>query len=331
MDIEHAQSGKESKLKRLTIGRLQKSILIENLIEILILGALFYIFIKKFYTSDNINLIFKSLSYLGIMAIGECMVFLAGGIDLSISSICLFSGIVSNIALTKWHFNSISAFFITLSLGIFIGFINGFIIARLELPSFLVTLGSFCILRGGAYGITSQISSYSHPQIFKLLSQNFFDVIPFSLLLLFLIAIIMAVFLRQTVFGRWIHAVGCNEEAAKVSGINIREIKILTYGISGLLSSIAGLIPTSSLNTTQSLDSFGIEYDAIIAVIIGGASIYGGLGSVTGTVMSALVITMIRNGLSLLHYSNYWQLAIIGSLILLYLAVNKFRYRSFYE
>ena len=281
---------------------------------------------KKFFSMDNLLSVFRQFSFTAIMAIGVCMVIITGGIDLSLGSVFAFSGIMSAIAMTDWGLGTIMGILVGCISGMLFGFANGLFITRLKLPPFISTLGTMSIARGLSYGITGGYPISGLPISFKFFGQGYIANIPAPIVLMLIFAGIFSFFLRKTVIGRRIYAIGGNEEAARLSGIRVERIKILVYSISGLMAGISGMATAGRLGVAQSTAGQGMEMDAIAAVVIGGASLSGGVGNIIGPILGAAIMGVLRNGLVLLSVSAYWQQAVIGAVIIIAVTMDKMRY-----
>lgn len=276
-----------------------------------------------FPTADNFFSVARQFSYIAVTAIGELMVIITGGIDLSVGSIMGFGAI-----LTGFFMKSGCPIPLAIIIGIIgggvLGFFNSLFITKIKLPPFIATLGMLSIGRGLAYAIT-QGYTVSVPPFFAFLGQGYWGPIPFPVIYMVVLAIIFAIFLGRTVIGRRIYALGGNEEAAKVSGINISRMKVFVYVACGMLAAIGGIICSARLGVAQSTLALGYELDVIAAVYIGGASTTGGSGTVLGTILGAAIMGIIRNGLVLLNVSPYWVQTAIGSVIVIAVGFDRLR------
>lgn len=279
----------------------------------------------KFLTSDNLFSVFRAFSFTAMMAIGECLVIITGGIDLSISSIFAFGGVICAFAMTKWGLGVPLGLIIGMISGVFFGAMNGTFITRFKLPPFIATLGTMSIARGLSYAITGGFPLPNLPEPFKYIGQGYVGPIPVPVILLVAFGIIFSIFLNKTIVGRRVYATGGNEEAARVSGINTRWIKMFVYSLSGLMASFAGMATAARLGVAQSTAGVGYELDAIAAVIIGGASVSGGVGTILGTIIGAAIMGILRNGLVLLNVSAYWQQTVMGCVIILAVTLDQLR------
>ncbi|KJS50570.1 ABC transporter permease [Desulfosporosinus sp. BICA1-9] len=316
--------GKDNKSNPL--HRIYKSSTFGIVMILLVMCTFIAVLSDKFLTTDNLLSVFRAFSFVAIMAIGECLVIITGGIDLSVSSIFAFSGVISAMAMVQWGLPVPLAIMIGMAAGVAFGFANGIFITKLKLPPFIATLGILSIARGLSYGITGGYPIPDFPASFKFIGQGYIGIIPFPVILLILLGIIFSIFLRSTVFGRRIYAIGGNEEAARVSGINTDRTKIIVYCLSGLLAGIAGMATAARLGVAQSTAGMGYELDTIAAVIIGGTSVSGGVGTVFGAIIGAAIMGVLRNGLILLNVSAYWQQTVIGCVIILAVSADQLRY-----
>jgi len=276
---------------------------------------------SSFFTWGNWVNILRQTSINGILAIGMTYVILAKGIDLSVGSVLAVSGIVAASFVTgaqaQHPMIGIAA---GLAVGLVLGMVNGGLIARLAVAPFVVTLGMLSVARGltQIYNDGMPIASLSPG--FRTIGIGMWEVvagygIPVPVIILLVTYLVFWFILRYTTFGRAVYAVGGNEKSAKTSGINTRRVVFSVYAISGLLAALAGLILTA--RTSSALPQAGIAYelDAIAAVVIGGTSLSGGVGSLTGTMIGALIIGVINNGLDLMGVSSYYQQVIKGAII----------------
>lgn len=282
----------------------------------------------RFLTFDNLFSVFRSFSFVGIMAIGMCLVIIAGGIDLSVGSVFAFAGVISALAMTDWGMPVPVAFLIGAVAGIVFGLLNGILITKLKLPPFIATLGTLSVARGLSYALSGGYPIPNIPESFKFIGIGYVGPIPTPVILLVILGIIFSLLLNKTIIGRRIFAVGGNEEAARVSGINTHKIKIIVYTLSGLLAAIAGMATVARLGVGQSTAGIGYELDTIAAVIIGGASVSGGVGTVLGAILGAAIMGVLKNGLVLLNVSAYWQQTVIGTVIILAVTLDLMRNRK---
>ncbi|GAB1482480.1 ABC transporter permease [Treponema sp.] len=243
----------------------------------------------SFFTQSNIISVVRQFSFISIIAIGQCMVIISGGIDLSVGSIFAFSSVISVMSLAA-GFPLALALLIGIACGMIIGLINGLFITKVNLPPFIATLGMMSVARGLSYAVTAGFPINIKSTAYAFIGQGHILGIPVPILLLIVIDVFTSIFLTKTVVGRQIYALGGNEEAAKVSGVNINKVKLIVYVYCGALAAIAGIATASRLGVAQSTAGMGYELDAVAAVIIGGASVKGGTGRVSGTVIGASIM-----------------------------------------
>ena len=294
---------------------------------LLIMSTFLAIASDQFLTQENLLSVARQFSFIGIVAIGQCLVIITGGIDLSVGSIFAFAGVTSAFAMTKMGMGVPAGILVGLASGLVFGLMNGFFITRLHLPPFIATLGTLSIARGLSYALTSGFPLPNLPDAFKFIGQGYIRAIPVPVILLVLLGVLFSFFLNNTIVGRRTYATGSNEEAARLSGVNTRTIKMIVYGLSGVLAGFAGMATAARLGVAQSTAGTGYELDAIAAVIIGGASVTGGVGTVLGTIIGAAVTGVLKNGLILLSVSAYWQQTVIGVVVILAVTIDLMRHR----
>ena len=278
----------------------------------------------KFLTQSNLFSVARAFSYIAIIAIGEAMVIISGGVDLSVGSIYGFGGLIGAIAMSTWGLPIPVGFLLGILVGAGFGLINGLLITRIGMPPFIVTLGMLSVVRGLAYAVTSGYP-VRPPAAFNAFGQGYLGVIPYPVIYLVVLAALFSFFLKKTVLGRRIYAIGGNEEAAQTSGIRVNNVKLVVYVLAGALAAFAGLTATARLGVAQSTAGVGYELDVVAAVIIGGASLSGGKGTILGAILGAAIMGVLRNGLVLLNVSAYWQQAVIGLVIISAIAADQWR------
>lgn len=281
---------------------------------------------SKFLSASNIISVIRQFSFYGILAIGMCMVIITGGIDISVGSVFALSGVISCMAITKWGIPVFISVVLGLAAGALMGYFNGFCVTSLKLPPMIATLGMQSIARGVAYTVTGGYPIGSLPDSFKFIGLGSILGIPTPIILMVVIAVIAIFFLKQTVTGRRIYAIGGNEEGARISGVNVSSIKRLVYMLCGLMAAVSGIAMAARLGVGQSTAGQGYEMDAIAATVIGGASLSGGSGSIVGAIIGAAIMGVLRNGLVLLDVSAYWQQTVIGIVILAAVALDNLRH-----
>jgi ribose transport system permease protein len=280
----------------------------------LVLAILLSLISPHFLTSNNLlNLLDQSV-VIGVVAIGMTFVILTGGIDLSVGSIAGLTGIILGLAMRELPIAP--SLLLAILSGAFIGLISGLLIAVFGLAPFVVTLGMMAICRSLAYVISGQQSiSDVPPELASLVDSSLLG-IPMNVLILIICYLIAWAYLSWAKGGRTIYAIGSNMEAARIAGLAATRYKIVVYVICGALSALSVALTAGQLLSIDPLAGNGMELDAIAAVVIGGASLYGGRGSIIGTLMGVFIMVMIRNGMNLLGVSPFWQGTAIGSIII---------------
>ncbi len=293
-------------------------------IALIAISVFITIFAPRFATGRNLYLVSRQISFVAIVALGELFVILTAGIDLSVGSNVGFSGVIAGIALAA-GIPPIFALPIGMIAGMLIGLFNGAVIAYIGITPFIVTLGMLSMARGLVWGLTKGNPIIEIPDTFFFLAQGDLFGIPVSVIIMGILALIIHIILTYTAFGRRTYAIGGNEEATALSGINVKRIKLFIYGISGLMSSIAGILLIARFYSAQPSTGQGWELDAIASTVIGGTSLMGGIGSVLGVLIGAAIMGVIRNGLVLMKVSVYWQDFIIGAIIVLAALVDRLK------
>lgn len=294
------------------------------------LAVLLSVISPAFRDPQNLINILQQVTVNAILALGMTMVIFTGGIDLSVGSVVAFSGIVMGILVIDLGVNPWLAALIGIALGSVCGTINGLLISRFKLQPMIATLGMMSIARGAALTLAGGRTISGYPPGFTWLGNGTIPgtTIPVQIVFMLLLYVIAYYFMRYRRFGRSLYSVGGNEEATRLSGINVFKCKTLAYTVSGALAGIASVVLVAKLNSAQSIAGQDYELDAIASAVIGGASLLGGKGSIWGTLMGALIIGVIRNGLNLLNVSSYLQKLIIGFIILIAVLVDAFRNRE---
>jgi len=280
-----------------------------------------------FLTSTNLSSVVRQTAVINIMALGMTLVIITSGIDLSVGAILAMGGIAGTMTLEHGApiFVGVLA---GIGAGLFWGFVNGFLITRLKIAPFIVTLGTLGIIRGLTLISTNGLPVHQIPQGFSYLGEGSLLFVPFVLWLLLGCALAMHVVLEHTKLGRYAFAIGSNPEAAYYAGIPVAFHTTAVYAICGMLTGLAGMIEASRLMTGQPTAGQGYELQAIAAVVIGGGSLRGGEGSVLGTLVGAFIMGLLSNGSDLLGVSPYVQQAIIGAVIILAVTVDELRKRK---
>lgn len=292
------------------------------LLALVILCAILAYFSPVFFTSDNLLGVARAFSLTAIAAIGQTMVIITGGIDLSAGSIIGLSSLSAGMLLASgWP--SVPAILAGLAVGTAFGACNGLLITRIGLPPFIATLGTLSIGRGLIYVITKGYPvTAPRDELLLQIGQGYLGRIPMPVITMVLVTIIATAFLGKTTLGRYIYAVGGNEEAARLAGINVNRVKMFVYTMSGFLASVSGIILLSRLVSAQPTAGLGQELPIIAASIIGGTSLVGGEGTALGAVLGAAIVGVLENGIVLLGINTYAQQVVTGAAILLAVGVD---------
>lgn len=298
-----------------------------TVIALIILMVVITIINSNFLTANNLLNLLLQVTSNALIAFGMTFVILTGGIDLSVGSILSLSS-----ALTAGLLGSgmpvTLAILISLILGCILGMMNGLLISYGKLAPFIVTLATMTIFRGATLVYTNGnpiTKGLSDTFLFQFLGQGYIVGIPFPVIIMFIVFIVLYVLLHKTAFGKSVYAIGGNEKAAYISGVKLNKVKIIIYSISGIMASISGLIITSRLSSAQPTAGASYEMDAIAAVVLGGTSLSGGKGRILGTLIGALIIGVLNNGLNIIGVSAFWQQVVKGVVILIAVLIDRFK------
>ncbi len=294
----------------------------KSLIGLLILCIVISIITPRFLSIGNIKNVLTQVSVNAVIAIGMSFVILTGGIDLSVGSILAVSGAVAA-SIIKSTGNVFLAIIVALAIGSVIGLINGVLVSKGRIQAFIVTLATMTIFRGVTYVYTNGTPISSLGQSFSGIGNKMVFGLPIPVVFMVIVFGIAYYILSQTRYGRYVYALGGNEDSARLSGINTDKIKTFVYVISGAAAALSGIIVTSRIGSASPNAGVGFELDAIAAVVVGGTSLSGGEGSVVGTIIGALIIGVLNNGLNLINVSPFYQAIVKGLVILLAVMVKK--------
>jgi len=292
-----------------------------TLIGLIVLSVILWILTPYFLTVSNLLNIAQQTSINAIIAVGMTFVIITAGIDLSVGSILAFSGVVLA-GVLRIGLPFPLAILAGLGIGLCCGLVNGLLVTYGRLPPFISTLGMMSVARGAAllFSQGRPISGFS--ENFRFLATGEIFHIPTPVILMIVVYIIAHFVLTRTKLGRYTYAIGGNEEAAILSGVNVKFYKAMVYGLCGMLSGLAAIILTARLNSAQPIAGIMYELDAIAATVIGGTSLMGGEGTIVGTLIGALIMGVLRNGLNLLGVSSFIQQIVIGSVIIIAVLVD---------
>lgn len=297
------------------------------LLALFILCVFITIMNPKFITPFNIQVVVRQIAIYGLLAIGETLIIIGGGIDLSVGSLVALTGVLVALFM-KNGIDMIIAIILVLLISCMIGLWHGLFVTKLNVPPFIITLGTLTAARGLASVITKGWPIIGLPEKFFFIGQGDILGIPFPTILLIIFAILAFFITKYTVLGRNLYAVGGNIEAAKLSGIDVDKVRIFTYIFGSFLAGITGIIIASRLSQGQAGVGGGYELSAIAAAVIGGTSLSGGEGTILGTIIGASIMSVIYNGLILLEISSYWHDVVMGLVIVTAVTIDIWRKRK---
>ncbi|MEW5323298.1 ribose ABC transporter permease [Geobacillus thermoleovorans] len=295
------------------------------LIGLFLLCIVLSILSDDFLTMDNWLNLLRQVSINALIAFGMTFVILTGGIDLSVGSVLALSSAITA-GMMAQGVSGLVAIFIGLLVGTAMGVLNGVLVTKGKVAPFIATLATMTAFRGLTLVYTDgrPITGFASDDImFQMMGRGYFFGIPVPIILMLVVYIVLYVVLKKTTFGRHTYAIGGNEEASRLSGLHVDRLKMYVYALTGTLSALAGLILTSRLNSAQPTAGTAYELDAIAAVVLGGTSLSGGRGWIFGTLVGALIIGVLNNGLNLLNVSSFYQQVIKGAVILLAVLLDR--------
>lgn len=328
--VDAARPGFAARL--LNTGAHQKLLAFASLV-LLLIG--FSLASPNFMQMTNIIAILQATSVNGVLAVGVTLVIITGGIDLSVGTLMTFCAVIAGVVLTYWGLPLPLGIIAAIGAGALSGLLSGTFVAKMKIPPFIATLGMMLMLKG-----LSLVISGTRPIYFND-TPGFTEIsrgsligdlvpalpIPNGVLILFLTAFSVSYILERTVLGRYTFALGSNEESVRLSGVNTDAWKMAIYALSGAICGIAGLLIASRLNSAQPALGLGYELEAIAAVVIGGTSLSGGRGTILGTLIGALIMAVLTNGLRILSVAQEWQTVVTGAIIILAVYADMMRRR----
>ncbi|HEX7071159.1 MAG TPA: ABC transporter permease [Rhodothermales bacterium] len=312
---------------RAVAGMRRATELLAPFLFLLVVGAFLSVVSENFLTVRNILTILLQISVVGIIAVGQTMVMITAGIDLSVGGVVGLSGVVAALFVASLGWPIGLAMPAGAIVGLFVGFVNGALITGFRMPPFIATLATMSVTRGLALVLTGGVAVYDLPSSFAWFGNGDVFGIPVPIYVLAVVAAVMAVVLHKTRLGRYTYAIGSNVETARMAGVNVSRQLVKIYTLCGGLSGLAGVILASRIVTGQPTAGEGYELDAIAASVIGGTSLFGGVGTIIGSVIGAALMGLIRNGCNLLNVSAFWQLIVIGVIILIAVGWDQYRRR----
>ncbi|WP_411337324.1 ABC transporter permease [Ruminococcus gauvreauii] len=301
-----------------------------TLLVLIVLCVLLAIMSPVFLTGGNLINILQQVTVNGVLAVGISIVIFTGGIDISVGSILALVGIIMGKLMVEMGVHPLIAMPVGILVGATCGTFNGLMIARFKLQPMIATLGMMSMARGAALTIANGKTITGYSAGFRWIGSGMIPGTKIPVQIIFMLILYAVVFyiMKYRKFGRYIYAIGGNEEATRLSGINVTKYKMLAYTVSGITCALASIILVSKLNSAQSSAGEGYEMDAIASAVIGGASLTGGFGSIWGTLLGAVIIGVIRNGLNLLNVSSYLQQLILGAIIIAAVLFDSYKNRK---
>ncbi|MDZ5699657.1 ABC transporter permease [Chelativorans sp. M5D2P16] len=304
----------------------------------------FSILSPVYFSVNNFLIMSSHVAIFGLLALGMLLVILTGGIDLSVGSTLALAGVVAGFLMQGVSLEMFGVILyppvwvvviLTCAVGAFVGLINGVLVAFFKVPAFVATLGLLYVARGVALLMTNGLTYNNlggRPELgntgFEWLGFNRLLGVPIGVVILVAVAVLCSLLLNRSALGRWIYSTGGNERAAELSGVPVRRVKVTVYVLSGICSAIAGLVLSSQLTSAGPTAGTTYELTAIAAVVIGGAALTGGRGTVRGTLLGAFVIGFLSDGLVIIGVSSYWQTVFTGAVIVLAVLLNSIQYRG---
>jgi erythritol transport system permease protein len=311
---------------------------------LIVIILVFSLLSPNYFTVSNFLTMANHVAIYGLLSIGMLLVILNGGIDLSVGSVLALCGVVAGALMQGVVLSALgvalyppvwAVCLLTCALGAFVGALNGVLIAFFKVPAFVATLGTLYVARGVALLMTNGLTYNNlggRPELgntgFDWLGFNRIAGVPIGVWVLAVVAVLCHVVLTRTAFGRWLYASGGNERAAELSGVPVKSVKITVYVLSGICAAIAGLVLSSQLTSAGPTAGTTYELTAIAAVVIGGAALTGGRGTVRGTMLGAFVIGFLSDGLVIVGVSSYWQAVFTGAVIVLAVLMNSIQYKG---
>jgi len=309
---------------------IQKALRTKN-IGLLLFLVLVWVVISRitpyFLQGNNILLVLDQTATVAIAGVGMTYVIISGGVDLSVGGIAALSGMMAGICITKWGMSFAPALVLAMLVGVIVGLINGLLISYFNLQPMICTLGTLSAARGLTLISTSGRPIFVINPTFNLVGNGDVFGIPFPVIIAVLVFVIGHIVLTYTEFGRYVFAIGGNQEATRLSGINVKRYKTMIYIISGFCAALVGIVLVGILGASEPTVGQGLELDSIAVTAIGGTNLMGGIGGLVGTMLGSLLIGTIKNSLTILNIVSYYQQVVIGVIIILAVLLEYFRKR----
>ena len=308
-------------------GYRAESILKKNVpfLILIFLVFLFSFIAPNFMTFGNLRTLIRQISFAGISAVGLMFVMISGGIDLSIGSQIVFSNVLLAIMMVDWKLPPVVAIPLILLFGTGLGAINGLLCIKLKIPPLIITLGTSAIFKGMGYIINQSRNIMGFPDSFRWFGQGYVWGIPVPVIVMIIVALIGSFILTKTYFGRQIFALGGNEEAARLAGVNTDRMKVLLFMICGFISSVTTVLLLSRVFAGQTMTGQGLEFDCLTAALLGGVSFKGGEGNVFGLMVGMLIIGVLNNAMQLATFPDFSQTVVKGAVLLIAVAFDVYQ------
>lgn len=292
---------------------------------LIFLVVLFTFIAPNFMTFGNLRTLIRQISFAGISAVGLMFVMISGGIDLSIGSQIVFGNVLLAIMMVDWKLQPVIAIPLILLVGTGLGAVNGFLCIKLNIHPLIITLGTSAIFKGLGYIINQSRNIMGFPDSFRWFGQGYVWGIPVPVIVMVIVALIGAFILTKTYFGRQIFALGGNEEAARLAGVNIKRMKVILFMICGFVSAITTVLLLSRVFAGQTITGQGLEFDCLTAALLGGVSFKGGEGNVFGLMVGMLIIGVLNNAMQLATFPDFSQTVVKGSVLLIAVAFDVYQ------
>jgi ribose transport system permease protein len=320
-------------------NKLSLSLKSDGLQKILAMSALvilyifFSIFGRNFSSLETLVNILAASYYIGFLAIGETFVIITGGIDLSVGTVMICSALIGGVAWEKWNWPIGIALVMVIIIGTLFGLLNGVFVAKLKIPPFVATLGTMMISMGTG-AIVSKVMTVHYPAItdpdgwFKFVFFKTANRFPIGAVWLAGFIVIASLILGKTLLGRYIYSIGSNEEATRLSGVAVDRCKIAVYGLSGLFAGLGGIVFIAAYSSVIPASGTGMELLAIAGVVIGGTSLAGGIGTISGTLIGVYIMSILRQGLMSMNLQSQWQTFFTGIVVIAAVVLDNYRIRK---
>ncbi len=295
------------------------------IVAVLLLSLLLSIASPYFLTTGNLSNILVQASVIALLAGGQTFVILTGGVDLAVGALTALCGAVAGHLMIKLGVPVLPAIAAALAIGAAVGLFNGYLVAYVGIPAFIVTLGGLTLWRGLAFEATGGFDNAGMPEPLPFIGYGEFAGVPMPIVISAIYFVVMAFVLSSTKLGRYVYAMGSNEMGARQVGINIKAYKLAVYVVCGLSCALGAIVLMARMDSSSGKMAQMFELDAIAAVILGGTSLFGGRGSIWGSLLGAILITMVRNGMNLLEISQFKQMMAIGAVVIVAVWIDVLR------